>query len=152
MGSTNEVPTPEKVTRRNVTVPSVAQRKVSEGAEPLVMDPVAFDWGPDGRLWVVEMRDYPNGLTWNGLDDPLNVPGGRVKVLTDTDNDGRYDKAEIFLDNLSYPSGVKVWDKGILVTAAPNIIYAEDTDEDGKADLEDGEARLAHEELLEMLR
>ena len=46
-------------------------------AEPLVMDPVAFDWGPDGRLWVVEMRDYPNGLTWNGLDDPLNVPGGR---------------------------------------------------------------------------
>lgn len=105
-------------------------------AEPLVMDPVAFDWGPDGRLWVVEMRDYPNGLTWNGLDDPLNVPGGRVKVLSDTDNDGRYDKAEIFLDDLPYPTGVKVWDKGILVTAAPNIIYAEDTNDDGKADLQ----------------
>ena len=106
-------------------------------AEPLVMDPVAFDWGPDGRLWVVEMRDYPNGLTWNGLDDPLNVPGGRVKVLTDTNGDGRYDEAKIFLDNLSYPSGVKVWDKGVLVTAAPNIIYAEDTDGDDKADLQE---------------
>ena len=21
-------------------------------AEPLVRDPVAFDWGPDGKLWV----------------------------------------------------------------------------------------------------
>ncbi|HEV8292997.1 MAG TPA: LamG-like jellyroll fold domain-containing protein, partial [Tepidisphaeraceae bacterium] len=27
--------------------------------EPLVVDPVAFDWGADGRLWVVEMADYP---------------------------------------------------------------------------------------------
>jgi len=106
-------------------------------AEPLVIDPVAFDWGPDGRLWVVEMRDYPNGLTWNGLDDPLNVPGGRVKVLTDTNGDGRFDEAKIFLDNLSYPTGVKVWDKGVLVTTAPNIIYAEDTDGDGKADQEE---------------
>ncbi|MDF1812154.1 MAG: neutral/alkaline non-lysosomal ceramidase N-terminal domain-containing protein [Verrucomicrobiales bacterium] len=106
-------------------------------SEPLVMDPVAFDWGADGRLWVVEMRDYPNGLTWNGLDDPLNVPGGRIKVLSDTDGDGRYDKADLFLDNLSYPTGVKVWDKGILITAAPDIIYAEDSNGDGKADIQE---------------
>lgn len=103
-------------------------------AEPLVMDPVAFDWGPDGRLWVAEMRDYPNGLTWNKPGDPLNEPGGRIKVLTDTDGDGHYDKAAIFLDGLSYPTGVKVWDKGVLVTAAPEIFYAEDTDGDGVAD------------------
>lgn len=31
-------------------------------AEPLVRDPVAFDWGPDGKLWVAEMADYPLGL------------------------------------------------------------------------------------------
>lgn len=103
-------------------------------AEPLVMDPVAFDWGPDGRLWVAEMRDYPNGLTWKGAGDPLDEPGGRIKVLTDTDGDGRYDEASIFLDGLSYPTGVKVWENGILVTAAPEIFYAEDTDGDGIAD------------------
>jgi putative membrane-bound dehydrogenase-like protein len=103
-------------------------------AEPLVMDPVAFDWGPDGRLWVAEMRDYPNGLNWNKPGDPLNEPGGRIKVLTDTDGDGRYDDASIFLDGLSYPTGVKVWDKGVLITAAPEIFYAEDTNADGKAD------------------
>lgn len=103
-------------------------------AEPLIMDPVAFDWGPDGRLWVVEMRDYPNGLTWNQPDDPLNTPGGRVKVLTDTDGDGTYDEAIIFLDGLSYPTGVKVWKHGVLVTAAPEIFFAADTDGDGRAD------------------
>ena len=31
-------------------------------AEPLVRDPVAFDWGPDGKLWVAEMADYPLGV------------------------------------------------------------------------------------------
>ena len=31
-------------------------------AEPLVMDPIAFAWGSDGRLWVVEMADYPLGV------------------------------------------------------------------------------------------
>src|SRR5262245_31255753 len=58
-------------------------------AEPLVVDPVAFDWGPDGRLWVIEMRDYPSGITWNKEGDEFGKPGGRVKVLTDVDGDGR---------------------------------------------------------------
>ncbi len=120
---------------------ALASMKVPEGfrvelvaCEPLVCDPVAFDWGPDGRLWVAEMRDYPNGLTWNRAGDPLNEPGGRIKVLTDKNGDGRYDEATIFLDGLSYPTGVKVWEKGVLVTAAPEIFYAEDRDGDGKAD------------------
>ncbi len=34
-------------------------------AEPLVNDPVAMAWGPDGRLWVVEMVDYPLGRSGN---------------------------------------------------------------------------------------
>lgn len=122
-------------------VAALASMKVAPGyrvelvaAEPLVMDPVAFDWGADGRLWVAEMRDYPNGLTWNKPGDPLDAPGGRIKVLTDTDGDGRYDEATTFLDGLSYPTGVKVWGNGVLVTAAPEIFYAEDTDGDGVAD------------------
>jgi putative membrane-bound dehydrogenase-like protein len=103
-------------------------------SEPLVVDPVAFDWGPDGRLWVVEMRDYPNGLTWKQAGDEIGVPGGRVKVLTDENGDGKYDKASIFLDDIPFPTGVKVWRKGILVTAAPDVFYAEDTNGDDVAD------------------
>ncbi|HYG74472.1 MAG TPA: neutral/alkaline non-lysosomal ceramidase N-terminal domain-containing protein, partial [Planctomycetota bacterium] len=97
-------------------------------AEPLVESPVAFDWGPDGRLWVVEMRDYPIGMDGKGS------PGGRIKVLTDTDGDGRYDKAAIFLDALPCPTAVKVWRDGAIVAAAPEIFFAKDTDGDGKAD------------------
>src|SRR5262249_26385526 len=84
-------------------------------AEPLVEDPVAFDWGPDGRLWVVEMRDYPNGMGWNGAGEPMGTPGGRVKVLTDTDGDGRFDKAALFLDDIPFPTGIKAWRNGVLV-------------------------------------
>ncbi len=97
-------------------------------SEPLIVDPVAFDWGPDGRLWVVEMRDYPNGMDGKGK------PGGRIKVLEDTHGDGHFDKATIFLDDIPYPTGVKVWRKGILVCAAPLIFYAEDTTGSGRAD------------------
>jgi putative membrane-bound dehydrogenase-like protein len=98
-------------------------------AEPLVMDPVGFEWGPDGKLWVVEMADYPLGL------DDKGKPGGRVKFLEDTDGDGKYDKATLFLDNIPFPTDVMPWRKGVLITAAPDVIYAEDTDGDGKADV-----------------
>jgi len=98
-------------------------------AEPVVIDPIAFDWGADGRLWVVEMRDYPLGLDGKGK------PGGVVKVIEDTDGDGRYDKAVPFLDNIAFPSSVMPWRKGALIAAAPDLIYAEDTDGDGRADV-----------------
>src|SRR5262245_20841833 len=98
-------------------------------AEPLTTDPVAIDWGPDGRMYVCEMHDYPLG------SDGQFRPAGRIRVLRDTDGDGRYDTSEIFLDNIPFPTGVTVWRKGVLVCAAPDILYAEDTDGDGKADV-----------------
>lgn len=92
-------------------------------AEPLIEDPVAFDWDSSGRLWVVEMGNYPNA------DD-----GGRVRVLEDEDGDGRYDSATTFLDNLPWPSGICVWRDGAIVTAAPDVLYAVDRNGDGRAD------------------
>ncbi len=109
------------------TIPGLKVELVA--AEPLVMDPVAFDWGTDGRLWVVEMADYPLGL------DDRGKPGGRVKYLEDTNGDGNYDKATLFVDELGFPSDVMTWKNGVLVTAAPNIWYFEDSNNDGKADI-----------------
>ena len=98
-------------------------------AEPLVADPVAYDWGPDGKLWVAEMGDYPLGLDNNGK------PGGRVRYLEDSNGDGAYDKSTLFADNIPFPNGIAVWRNGVLVTAAPAILYLEDADGDGQADV-----------------
>ncbi|MEK6239008.1 MAG: HEAT repeat domain-containing protein, partial [Planctomycetales bacterium] len=98
-------------------------------AEPLVMDPVAIDWGPDGKLWVVEMVDYPLGADGKGR------PGGRVRFLEDVNGDGQYDKSTLFAEGLSFPNGVLAWGRGVLVTAAPEIVYLEDGSGDGKADV-----------------
>ncbi len=98
-------------------------------AEPLVVDPVAIAFGADGKLWVVEMADYPLGMDGRGK------PGGRIRWLEDTNHDGRYDRSVVFLDGVRFPNGILPWHRGVLVTAAPEIFYAEDTDGDGKADL-----------------
>ena len=97
-------------------------------SEPLVRDPIAFDWGADGRLWVVEMGDYPLGLDGKG------APGGSVKILEDRDGDGRMDTSTVFLDRLGFPTGVMPWRKGVLISRAPDILHAEDVDGDGRAD------------------
>ncbi len=91
-------------------------------AEPLVQDPIAIAWGADGKLWVAEMGDYP-----------LAATGGRVRFLEDSDGDGRFDTSTVFLDDVDFPTSVMPWRKGVLVTSAPDIIYAEDTDGDGRA-------------------
>ena len=98
-------------------------------AEPDVLDPVAFDWDAAGRLWVVEMADYPLGIDGQGK------PGGRIRVLQDSTGDGRYDKNWLFADGLSFPTGILTWRDGVLVTAAPEILFLRDTNGDGQVDV-----------------
>jgi len=125
-----EFPSPKTVEQALASFRTKADLTVElAAAEPLIESPVAIDWGTDGRLWVCEMYDYPTGL------DGKWKPGGRIKVLQDTDADGRYDKSTLFLDQLPFPTGLMAWRKGVLICAAPDILYAEDTDGDGKADV-----------------
>ncbi|MEW6302268.1 MAG: neutral/alkaline non-lysosomal ceramidase N-terminal domain-containing protein [Verrucomicrobiota bacterium] len=119
--------TPNQALASFVTKPGFGVELMA--AEPDVIDPVYIDFAPDGKLWVVEFHDYPMGLHGN------YEPGGRIKFLTDTNGDGRYDKSTLFLDGLPFPTGVMAWGKGALICAAPDILYAEDTNGDGKADL-----------------
>ena len=98
-------------------------------AEPMVMDPICVAWGADGKMWVVEMADYPSGLDGHGK------PGGRIRFLESTKADGHYDKSTLFAEGLNFPNSILPWRKGVLVTAAPDILYLEDTDGDGKADV-----------------
>ena len=86
-------------------------------AEPVVLDPVAFDWDDKGRLWVIEMADYPLGMDGNGK------AGGRVVMLEDSNAGGRYDKRTVIVNDLSYPTGILTWRDGVIVTAAPDIFF-----------------------------
>jgi len=97
-------------------------------SEPLTVDPVAIDWDASGRLWVVEMSDYPLGMDGRGK------PGGRVRVMEDSDGDGAYDRQTLFADGLTYPTGLLLWRDGVIVTAAPEVLFLRDTDKDGRAD------------------
>lgn len=97
-------------------------------SEPQIESPVAMAFDERGRLWVVEMLDYPNGPA------PGGKPEGRVKVLEDTDGDGRYETAKVFAEGLLYANGVFPWKNGVVVTMAPQIVYLSDNDGDGVSD------------------
>ena len=100
-------------------------------AEPNVVDPVAIAFDADGRMYVVEMRDYP--VAPRDASQPL----GRVRLLEDFNQDGYYEKATIFADGLQYPTSVLPWRNGVLVTAPPDIVFMKDTDGDGVADMKE---------------
>lgn len=99
-------------------------------AEPFVQEPVAIDFDADGRMWVVEMRGYMPNIKGTGEDQQV----GRIVVLEDTDDDGRMDKATVFLDGLVLPRAIKVLERGVLVAAPPNLWLVRDTTGDLKAD------------------
>lgn len=120
-------PAPEEAVLSLKTLPGLTVDLIA--AEPLVTSPVAIDFGPDGKLWVCEMYDYPQGL------DGRFQPGGRVRLLEATKTPGDFDRSTVFLEGIPFPTGVTVWKKGVLICAAPDILYAEDTNQDGKADI-----------------
>ena len=128
-------------------------------AEPMVYDPVAAAFDEDGNLYVGEMRDYPfpgtkqsqHSPRWQGdhysLDEyaapaggrppmqPGDKPRGGVRLLRDTDGDGKFDQATVFADGLLWVCGIVPWKGGIFASAPPDIWYLKDTDGDGKADV-----------------
>jgi mono/diheme cytochrome c family protein/glucose/arabinose dehydrogenase len=99
-------------------------------AEPLVQDPVALDWDPDGRLWVVEMPGYMRDIAGRDEHDPI----GRVVVLEDENGDGRMDRRDVFADGLVMPRAVKVLTHGVLVGEPPNVWLMHDTNGDRRVD------------------
>lgn len=99
-------------------------------ADPLVGDPVAATFGPDGRLWVVEMRAFMPNPDGKGEDAKV----GAVVYLEDTDHDGRYDKRTVFVDGLVLPRALTLVDDGVLVAEPPHLWFFRDKNHDGKVD------------------
>ena len=95
-------------------------------SEPDIVNPVAMTFDERGRIWITESLEYPRHEAGAGRD--------RIKILEDTDADGKADKFTIFADGFNIPSGIAVGYGGVWVANAPDILYLRDTDGDGKAD------------------
>lgn len=96
-------------------------------AEPIVFDPVDMEIDEFGRMYVVEMPGYP-------LDKSHS---GKVILLSDTDDDGTMDTRTVYRDNLMLPTGIQRWKNGVIITDSPHILYLEDSDNDGWAEIID---------------
>jgi putative membrane-bound dehydrogenase-like protein len=120
---------------------SLQKMKVADGfevklfaAEPDIVNPIAFTVDERGRLWVVECFEYPK-RTPKG-----QKPRDRIKILEDTDGDGKCDKVTVFAEGKDLPigfdmaSGIEVGHGGVFLGAPPYLFFLQDTDGDGKCD------------------
>ncbi|MFO0947241.1 MAG: PVC-type heme-binding CxxCH protein [Planctomycetota bacterium] len=95
-------------------------------AEPDLVNPVAMTFDDRGRAWVAESLEYPRSEPGVGRD--------RVKILEDTDRDGKADKITIFAEGMNIPSGIAVANGGVYVANAPDLLFLRDEDGDDRAD------------------
>jgi putative membrane-bound dehydrogenase-like protein len=107
----------------------VGTRLVLFASEPMVINPIAIDWDERGRAWVVESFGYPN--------DVPKEPGtgaDRIKILEDTDNDGKADKVTVFADQLRHCTTTVFANGGIVATDGEDIVFLKDENGDDIAD------------------
>jgi putative membrane-bound dehydrogenase-like protein len=128
-------------------------------AEPLLADSTGICFDADGRLFACELHGYNldghydiQELNKSGkLDmEVRRIPAspeairraeaetyGTVKLLEDTDGDGRMDRARVWADRLPPCYGMVPWRDGVIVLCAPKIVYLADRDGDGTAEVRD---------------
>ena len=98
-------------------------------SEPDIINPVCMAWDERGRLWVAETVDYPNEIT------PSRKGRDSIKILEDTDGDGKCDKVTVFVSGLNLPTSITFANGGIIVAHAPDFLFFKDTDGDDVADV-----------------
>ena len=118
---------PEETQKKFLVPPGFEVRLFA--SEPEVVNPVAMTWDERGRLWVLELYEYPKGA-------PKGQKGrDRIKILEDTDGDGKADKVTVFAEGFSLATGLALGNGGVYVGAAPNLYFLQDTNGDDKADV-----------------
>lgn len=113
--------------QKKFTVPAGFEVRLF-AAEPDVINPVAMTWDERGRLWVLELYEYPLGAAKG------QKPRDRVKILEDTDGDGKADKVKLFVDGLNLATGLLLGNGGVYIGQAPEFLFFEDTNGDDVAD------------------
>lgn len=113
----------------NVSVP-VGFKVELAAASPLVSHPIMAGFDDRGRLFVAENA----GQNLKREDLEKELPNSIV-LLTDTDDDGVFDKRSVFADKLTFPQGA-LWHDGWLYVASSGAIWRfKDTNNDDVADV-----------------
>jgi len=99
-------------------------------SEPDIINPIDMAWDEEGRLWIAETFDYPNDID---LDDGSD----RIRILEDTDGDGRADEFTTFAEGLNIPTSLTPVNGGVIVAQAPYMLFLKDTNGDNRADVRD---------------
>ena len=95
-------------------------------SEPLITNPAAIDVDTHGRVWVAEIQWYRAAAK--------APPSDKIKVLEDTDGDGRADRAVVFAEGLFCPMSICVAGPKVYVATSPDLWVYEDKDGDLRAD------------------
>ncbi|CAN5800181.1 hypothetical protein BH24BAC1_BH24BAC1_08870 [soil metagenome] len=135
---------PEESMRKVQLAPGF--RLVLVASEPMVQEPVALAWDGNGKMYVAEM----NTFMMDAVGTNQFKPTSRIKLLEDTNGDGKMDKYTIFVDSLVLPRVVLPVGDQVLVqeTNIHHIWSYRDTNGDGKAD----EKKLVFEDATIDLR
>ncbi|MDQ8182929.1 discoidin domain-containing protein [Pelagicoccus sp. SDUM812005] len=102
-------------------------------SEPMVEEPVLFEFDGNGRMYVAEMLTYMQDADRTGTMQSTS----RIKRLEDLDGDGVMDTFTIFADNLLLPRMILTLEDGRILVRETNtldLLLIEDTDGDGVAD------------------
>jgi putative heme-binding domain-containing protein len=97
-------------------------------SEPQIAKPLNMAWDTRGRLWITNTIEYPYPAK------PGTEPRDSIKILEDTDGDGRADKVTTFADKLNIPMGLLPTAGGVICFNIPDIVFLRDNDGDDKAD------------------
>jgi len=98
-------------------------------SEPMVVNPIAIDWDTRGRCWVVESFGYPNDVP----KDP-DTGADNIKILEDTNGDGKADKVTVFASKLRHCTTMTFVNGGVVATDGPDIVFLRDDNNDGVSD------------------
>src|SRR3954467_1094645 len=105
--------------------------------EPQIVTPIGMAFDRKGRLLVVESHTHQRPENYQG------PAGDRIRMLSDSDGDGRLDRWSTFAEGFRHAMNLMVRDDGaVYLVTRHNVVLLRDTDNDGVADKQDELIRL----------